>query len=151
MVDVPLPIIQYRNGYSLACVSLKMIPFTSTPSEVDEVAARLEVLGNPTRLQIFRALVRAGGGGLSVGQLQRRLGSIAASTLSHHLNRLMVVGLVTRQRQGTTLICRAEYPVMHRLVGFLSDECCSDSRSGSSADQEIETASGCRNPSAAGT
>ena len=62
--------------------------------KLDDAAARLEALGNPTRLRIYRALVKAGDNGLSVGKLQAKL-DIAASTLSHHLKALIVVGLVT--------------------------------------------------------
>jgi DNA-binding transcriptional ArsR family regulator len=47
-------------------------------------ASRLEALGNPTRLAIYRALVRAGHAGAPVGKLQEAIG-IPASTLSHHL------------------------------------------------------------------
>ena len=36
------------------------------------------------------------------------------------------MGLVTQERQATTLICRANYPAMNSLVGFLVDECCQD-------------------------
>jgi len=92
---------------------------------VEQAAKRLEALGNPTRLQVFRALIRAGDDGLPVGRLQEMLG-IAASTLSHHLHRLILVGLVTQERRVTTLICRANYPAMNGLVGFLVDECCID-------------------------
>ena len=35
-------------------------------------------------------------------------------------------GLVTQERQATTLICRASYPAMRNLLGFLADECCAD-------------------------
>ena len=35
-------------------------------------------------------------------------------------------GLVTQERQATTLICRANYPAMNGLIGFLADECCAD-------------------------
>jgi DNA-binding transcriptional ArsR family regulator len=93
---------------------------------IEEAARQLEALGNPTRLQVYRTLVRAGDGGLAVGRLQDRLG-IPASTLSHHLQRLIAAGLVTRERQATTLICRASYPAMNGLIGFLVDECCADS------------------------
>jgi DNA-binding transcriptional ArsR family regulator len=86
-------------------------------------AAQLEALGNPTRLTLYRTLVRVGEAGLPVGQLQARLG-IAASTLSHHLQKLVLVDLVTQERQATTLICRANYPVMQELLGFLTEECC---------------------------
>jgi len=93
--------------------------------DIEQAAKRLEALGNPTRLQAYRMLVRAGQAGLPVGQLQQKLG-IAASTLSHHLHRLILTGLVTQERQVTTLICRANYPVMDGLVGFLVSECCVD-------------------------
>ena len=94
---------------------------------LDDAAAGLEALGSPTRLALFRLLVRAGHDGLSVGQCQQRLG-IAASTLSHHLKALIVVGLVAQQRDGTTLICRANFTLMNGLVDFLVSECCSESR-----------------------
>jgi ArsR family transcriptional regulator, arsenate/arsenite/antimonite-responsive transcriptional repressor len=90
-----------------------------------DAAAQLEALGNPTRLAIFRTLVRAGETGLSVGRLQHKIGA-AASTLSHHLQKLIQVGLVNQERQGTTLICRASFQEMQSLVGFLVDECCAD-------------------------
>lgn len=93
--------------------------------ELEEAAKQLEALGNPTRLRVYRALVRAGEEGLPVGHLQDRIG-IAASTLSHHLHRLISTGLVTQERQATTLICRANYPSMNSLLGFLADECCAD-------------------------
>jgi ArsR family transcriptional regulator, arsenate/arsenite/antimonite-responsive transcriptional repressor len=92
---------------------------------VEQAAKQLEALGNPTRLSIYRTLVRAGDAGLPVGQVQERLG-IAASTLSHHLHRLILTGLVSQERQATTLICRANYSAMQSLVGFLVDECCAD-------------------------
>ncbi|TIP96964.1 MAG: helix-turn-helix transcriptional regulator, partial [Mesorhizobium sp.] len=55
------------------------------------------------------------------------------STLSHHLHRLILTGLVTQERQATTLICRANYPVMNDLLGFLADECCADAACGPAA------------------
>ena len=92
---------------------------------IKHAAAQLESLGNPTRLQIYRTLVRAGDAGLPVGRLQERIG-IAASTLSHHLHRLILTGLVSQERQSTVLICRANYPAMDQLLGFLASECCAD-------------------------
>lgn len=92
---------------------------------IEQTAKQLEALGNPTRLRVYRTLVRAGDAGLPVGSLQDKLG-VAASTLSHHLHRLILTGLVTQERQATTLICRANYLAMNNLVGFLVDECCVD-------------------------
>ncbi|MCX7361152.1 MAG: metalloregulator ArsR/SmtB family transcription factor [Alphaproteobacteria bacterium] len=92
---------------------------------LDDAAARLEALGNPTRLKIYRTLVRAGEEGLPVGRLQDKIG-IAPSTLSHHLKALVVVGLVTQTREATTLVCRTNYGLMRGLIGFLVEECCAE-------------------------
>lgn len=92
---------------------------------LEQASRQLEALGNPTRLRIYRTLVRAGHGGMPVGGLQERIG-LAASTLSHHLRRLIETGLVTQERQATTLICRAHYPSMNALIGYLANECCAD-------------------------
>lgn len=91
--------------------------------KIDDAAARLEALGNPTRLRVYRSLVKAGDKGLAVGKLQTKL-DIAASTLSHHLKTMLIVGLISQEREATTLICRANYDVMRDLVGFLLEECC---------------------------
>ncbi|MDQ7249667.1 ArsR/SmtB family transcription factor [Dongia sedimenti] len=95
-----------------------------------EIAARqLESLGSPIRLKIYRALVRAGEEGLACGTLQTKVG-LPASTLSHHLKVLRESGLISQERQATTLICRASYPAMNALVGYLVDECCMDAACG---------------------
>ncbi len=94
---------------------------------LDDAAAQLEALGNPTRLKIYRTLVKVGEEGIAVGQLQGRLGA-AASTLSHHLQKLIQVGLVTQERQATTLICRANYNTMNGLVSYLTEQCCVEQR-----------------------
>ena len=94
--------------------------------KLDDAAAHLEALGNPTRLKIYRMLVRAGDAGLPVGRLQERL-KIAPSTLSHHIKSLMVVGLINQVRDATTLVCHANYDVMRELLGFLVAECCTES------------------------
>lgn len=93
--------------------------------KLEKVAAQLEALGNPTRLAVYRILVRAGDEGIPVGKIQEKL-DIPASTLSHHCKRLIDAGLCTQERQGTTLICRAHYPAMDALIGYLADECCAD-------------------------
>jgi len=93
--------------------------------KLEQAALQLEALGNPTRLNIYRILVRAGAEGLPVGSIQDKLG-IPASTLSHHCKRLLDTGLVSQERHATTLICRAQYPAMQALLGYLADECCAD-------------------------
>ena len=111
-----------ENDYS---ISRNMQKTQLASLKTEDAAARLEALGNPTRLSVYRLLVRAGDEGLTVGQLQKKL-DIAASTLSHHLRSLIDVDLVRQERLGTTLMCRANYKVMTTLVSFLVDECCAD-------------------------
>ncbi len=93
--------------------------------DITKAAQCMEKLGHPTRLEIIRALVRAGPDGLKVGEIQRHL-DIPASTLSHHLLLLVTVGLVSRQRHGRVLRCRADYDLMADLVAVLTEECCAD-------------------------
>jgi ArsR family transcriptional regulator len=100
--------------------------------DIAKISKRLEALGNPTRLSAYRLLVRAGEEGLAVGDLQDRL-DIPASTLSHHLHKLIAVGLVDQERRSTMLICHVNYGAMQETLGFLVDECCADA----CADAEI--------------
>ncbi|NQV99270.1 MAG: helix-turn-helix transcriptional regulator [Rhodospirillales bacterium] len=91
--------------------------------DIDHAAKCLSELGNPTRLAIFRLLVRAGATGLTVGGIQKRL-NVPASTLSHHISHLVWAGLIVQERDGRTLHCHTQPGVMDDLVGFLMDECC---------------------------
>lgn len=105
---------------------------TQMNAEISAMADKLEALGSPVRLQIVRELVRVGEQGLPVSALQDRL-DVAASTLSHHLRKLMSVDLVRQERQGTTLLCRAQFESIRDLAGFLLSECCVEETSGSGA------------------
>lgn len=89
----------------------------------EDAANRLAELGNTTRLAIFRYLVKAGHDGVSVGQIQKKL-DIPGSTLSHHISRLVRVGLVQQERESRTLYCVAQYKVLLELIAFLQSECC---------------------------
>lgn len=102
---------------------------TRDSAEIAAMAARLEALGSPVRLQIMRELVRVGEQGLPVSALQDRL-DVAASTLSHHLRKLMSVDLVNQERQGTTLLCRARFESIRGVTDFLLAECCIEENAG---------------------
>ncbi len=88
-----------------------------------QAARCLEKLGNSTRLEVFRLLVKAGEEGLPVGDIQDHLG-IPASTLSHHLAHLVNAGLVHQEREGRVLRCRPDFGLMNQVIGFLTEECC---------------------------
>lgn len=93
--------------------------------ELTSAATILTELGNETRLAIVRNLVRAGGDGLMVGDIQRTTG-VPGSTLTHHLRRLCQAGLVTQTRRGSALWCRADTGLVESLAHFLVEECCAD-------------------------
>lgn len=94
----------------------------STTLDTDAAAAVLAELGNGTRLTIFRLLVHAGPEGLAVGDIQSRLG-IPWSTLSHHIARLVRVGLVEQVRDGRTLLCRPRHGTLNGVMTWLTEEC----------------------------
>ncbi|EOQ45435.1 MULTISPECIES: ArsR/SmtB family transcription factor [Escherichia] len=91
--------------------------------ELEDVAKALKELGHPTRLFIFRHLVKAGERGMPVGELQKEL-AIPASTLSHHISALVSVGLVKQNRESRTLMCVSQYDVLEVIISFLREECC---------------------------
>jgi len=93
--------------------------------EITEAAQVFKELGHPTRLGLFKLLVKAGESGLSVGLIQEAL-AIPNSTLSHHIARLINVGLIIQKRDGRTLYCIPQYARLDSLIGFLQDECCID-------------------------
>lgn len=97
--------------------------------QLETVAKRLAELGHPTRLGIFRLLVQAGVEGLPVGEIQQRLG-IPASTLSHHLARLMQADLIVQQRDKNTLFCQPQFPVLQETLAFMLEECCQGTSTG---------------------
>lgn len=89
-----------------------------------KAAAQLAELGYITRLEIYRLLVKSGEKGLPVSIIQETL-DVPGSTLSHHITRLMRVGLIKQEREGRVLRCHAQYNQLEKLIGFLLEECCS--------------------------
>lgn len=88
------------------------------------LAARcLAELGNITRLDIYRLLVRAAPTGLNVSEMQERL-DIPASTLAFHLRGLVATGLVGQERVGREVICRAQQQHLRSVIDFIREECC---------------------------
>lgn len=91
--------------------------------ESDEVVKALGALAHPVRLEVFRALVVSGPGGMTPGVMQEGLG-IPATTLSFHLKELMQAGLVSSERASRNLVYRAAYDRMNGLLKYLTDNCC---------------------------
>lgn len=95
--------------------------------DTNQAASAMDALGAPVRLSIYRMLVRAGEPGMNIGRLQQKTG-IPRSTLVHHVHSLIHGGLISTEKSGVSLICRADYSAMNSLIGYLSDECCADEK-----------------------
>ncbi len=80
-------------------------------------------LSQPTRLDVFRLLIKAGSEGLPAGQISKQLG-ILQNTLSTNLNILVNAGLVNRTRQGRSILYFANFDGIRGLLGFLMQDCC---------------------------
>jgi ArsR family transcriptional regulator, arsenate/arsenite/antimonite-responsive transcriptional repressor len=99
---------------------LKSVPDTDrTATYADMFAA----LGAEPRLRILRVLLAAHPDGMVVGEVQSELG-IAASTLSHHLEKLKNEDLIAVRRESTFLRYTANTLALEELLGFLYAECC---------------------------
>ena len=83
----------------------------------------LGALANDHRLAVYRLLVQAGHGGLSAGVIAERLG-IPPSSLSFHTQALVRSGLATQHRVSRQLIYTADFTIMNKLLGYLSENCC---------------------------
>lgn len=93
--------------------------------KIENAAKQLEALGNTTRLSIYRTLIAAGKDGCPVGVIQSKLG-VPASTLSHHIAKLVQCGLVSQERDSRTLVCKSDFGNMDELMRFLLQNCCSE-------------------------
>lgn len=95
---------------------------SSQPS-IDTIAAAFAALGQPSRLKIVRLLLSAYPKGLPAGEIQKEL-SIAAPTLSHHLDKLRQVGIVTAEKDRQWIWYSVRSESLKSLIDFLFEECC---------------------------
>lgn len=89
----------------------------------DSVIAGLSALAQGHRLALFRQLVQAGEDGMAAGRIAEVLG-LPNSSLSFHLAQLQAAGLIEQERQGRSLIYRADYAKMNQLIAYLTENCC---------------------------
>ena len=97
------------------------------PHDDSDLTARfadmLSAMGTEPRLRIVRLLLSAFPTGMVVGDIAGEL-QITGSTLSHHLEKLKVEGLVKVRREGTFLWYSANTAALQELLAFLYAECC---------------------------
>jgi DNA-binding transcriptional ArsR family regulator len=83
----------------------------------------LAALAQPTRLAIFRLLIKHEPVGITAGVIAETIGA-PHNTLSSHLAILVRAGLLRSSREGRTIIYRADVGGMQSLISFLIDDCC---------------------------
>lgn len=83
----------------------------------------LSALAQDTRLETFRLLVRHEPDGLPAGEIARQL-EVPQNTMSAHLKLLADAGLVTADRQGRSIVYRADLSQIQALTVFLLKDCC---------------------------
>ncbi|MBV1909076.1 MAG: helix-turn-helix domain-containing protein [Kangiellaceae bacterium] len=105
---------------------MKQVRVIETEDQLETIAARLSELGHPTRLAIYKHLVKSGIKGVAVGDIQKEIG-IPGSTLSHHIAKMVKVNLIKQVRESRTLYCLPQYDALLEVVNFLQDECCVNS------------------------
>jgi len=93
------------------------------PSVVDYHADQLAALGHPVRLTILRFVVQAGECGSAAGEIQNHV-DLPASTLSHHLKRLVEAKMLISRQEGTFHYYAADYRALRGLTNYLWQDCC---------------------------
>lgn len=91
-------------------------------SEAHAISA-LAALAQPTRLAIFRLLVKHEPLGITAGVIADTIGA-PHNTLSTHLAILVRAGLLRSSREGRTIIYRSDVEGMRSVIAFLVNDCC---------------------------
>jgi len=91
--------------------------------EKEDALNALAALGQETRLDVFRLLVKAGKEGMSAGAISDAL-NVRPNTLSTHLGALSRSALVRAERDGRSIHYSADLATMQHLVTYLLQDCC---------------------------
>lgn len=89
----------------------------------EEAIEAFAALAQPSRMEIYRMLVREEPRGVRVGEISRKL-DIVPSTLSGHLAILKRAGLLKATRHQREIHYAANLDAMVGLVGFMLEDCC---------------------------
>lgn len=88
-----------------------------------QVLDALAALAEPTRLRMFRHLVRSGDDGAPAGEIGAAVGS-SSSRSSFHLSTLARAGLISSEKRSRQVIYRADFAAAAGLLGYLVQDCC---------------------------
>lgn len=91
----------------------------SAPHAISAMSA----LAQPTRLAIFRLLIKHEPVGVTAGVIADTIGA-PHNTMSSHLAILVRSGLLRASREGRTIIYRSNIQGMASVLSFLINDCC---------------------------
>lgn len=90
--------------------------------ELEDAAAALSALAQPSRLRVFRLLVAAREP-MAAGEISDRL-ELPKPTLSFHLKELHHAKLILARREGRSILYEVAAEGIRELMGFLTEDCC---------------------------
>jgi ArsR family transcriptional regulator len=91
--------------------------------ESESAILALAALAQPTRLEVFRLLVKREPDGLAAGEIAKAL-AVPQNTMSSHLAILSRAGLVKAQRFSRSIVYRADLAQFQAVTLFLLRDCC---------------------------
>src|SRR5258705_1319415 len=91
--------------------------------EQEQAILALAALAQPTRLGVFRLLVKHEPDGLAAGDIARAI-AVPQNTMSAHLAILARAGLVMSERKSRSIIYRANLVTFQDLTSFMVEDCC---------------------------
>jgi ArsR family transcriptional regulator, arsenate/arsenite/antimonite-responsive transcriptional repressor len=97
--------------------------YTSRHMKSDSAIDAFSALAQPTRLEVFRLLVKSEPDGLPAGEIAKQM-NVPHNTMSTHLGILSRAGLVSVERQSRSMVYRVELTTVRKLVLFLLRDCC---------------------------
>ncbi|MGZ3419460.1 MAG: ArsR/SmtB family transcription factor [Polyangiales bacterium] len=94
-----------------------------TATKLERHAEQLGALGHPVRLAVLRFVVQKGPDGASAGEIAAHV-DLPASTLSHHLKRLIDASLLTTWNEGTFHYYAPDFATLRALTDYVWEDCC---------------------------
>ncbi len=91
--------------------------------ESEQAILALAALAQPTRLDVFKLLVKHEPDGLAAGDIARAL-AVPQNTMSSHLSILSRARLVSALRFGRSIVYRADLARFQEVVLFMLRDCC---------------------------
>jgi ArsR family transcriptional regulator, arsenate/arsenite/antimonite-responsive transcriptional repressor len=114
--------VSMRKSMLAVASHANVVPSGSSLTEAHAISA-LSALAQPTRLAIFRLLVKHEPIGVTAGVIAETIGA-PHNTLSTHLAILVRAGLLRSSREGRTIIYRSDVEGMRSVIAFLVNDCC---------------------------